>query len=184
MSSTRWDVDTSHSDVSFTVRHMVVTKARGRFTKWNGVIDFDEADPTRSKVDVRIDAASIDTGHADRDAHLRSADFFDVENHPHLTFKSTGIERVEGDRYRIAGDLTLRGVTRPVVLDAEMGGLAVDPWGSRRAGFSARTQVNRKDFGLTWNQALETGGVLVGEKVDIALEVEAVRPLAKADSAA
>jgi polyisoprenoid-binding protein YceI len=184
MSSTRWDIDTSHSDVSFTVRHMVVTKTRGRFTRWSGVVDFDEADPTRSRVEVQIEAASIDTGHADRDAHLRSADFFDAENHPYLTFKSTGIERGEGERYRIAGDLTMRGVTRPVVLEAELGGVAADPWGARRAGFSAHTQVNRKDFGLTWNQPLETGGLLVGEKVDIALEVEAVQPVAKADNAA
>jgi polyisoprenoid-binding protein YceI len=182
--SSRWEIDPSHSDVNFTVRHMVVTKARGRFTRWNGAIELDEADPMRSSVEVRIEAASIDTGHAERDGHLRSADFFDAENHPQITFKSTGIERVDDERYRIEGDLTMRGVTRRVVLDAEMGGTAADPWGSRRAGFSAHTRVNRKDFGLTWNQALETGGLLVGETVDIGLEVEAVQPIAKADTAA
>ena len=183
-SSSQWEIDTSHSDVQFTVRHMVVTKARGRFTRWTGTIDLEESDLTKSSVNVRIEAASIDTGHADRDAHLRSADFLDVANHAHLEFHSTAIERVDEERYRIHGDLTIRGVTRQVTLEAELGGIKADPWGSQRAGFSARTRVNRRDFGLVWNQALEAGGLLVGEQVDIELEVEAVRPLAKADTTA
>jgi len=182
--ATHWDIDPSHSDVQFTVRHMVVTKTRGRFTRWAGTIDLDEADPTRSSVSVRIEADSIDTGHADRDAHLRSADFLDVASHPTLEFRSTGIERLGDERHRIHGELTIRGVTRPVTLDAELGGIKADPWGSQRAGFSARTKIDRRDFGLTWNQALEAGGLLVGEKVDIELEVEAVRPLQKADTPA
>jgi polyisoprenoid-binding protein YceI len=182
--SNRWEIDTSHSDVQFTVRHMVVTKARGRFTRWAGSVDFDENDLTRSSVTVRIDADSIDTGHADRDAHLRSPDFLDAESHPRLEFRSTGIDRVDVERYRIHGDLTIRGVTRRVTLDAELGGIKADPWGAQRAGFSARTKIDRRDFGLTWNQALEAGGLLVGEKVDIELEVEAVRPLRQAGASA
>jgi polyisoprenoid-binding protein YceI len=178
--ASRWEIDTSHSAVQFTVRHMVVTKARGRFTRWAGTITLHEADPTRSSVEVRIEADSIDTGHADRDAHLRSADFLDAARHPELAFRSTGIEKVDGEHYRIHGELTIRGVTRAVTLEAEMGGIQADPWGSQRAGFSARTRIDRRDFGLVWNQALETGGLLVGEKVDIELEVEAVRALGQA----
>ena len=183
-STRQWEIDTSHSDVQFTVRHMVVTKARGRFTRWAGNIELDEGDLTRSKVEVRIEADSIDTGHADRDVHLRSADFLDVASHPRLEFRSTDIERVDDERYRIHGDLTIRGLTRKVTLDTELGGIKADPWGSQRAGFSARTKIDRRDFGLTWNQALEAGGLLVGEKVDIELEIEAVRPLQKADTSA
>ena len=182
--SHRWEIDTTHSDVQFTVRHMVVTKVRGRFTRWAGSIELDEKDLARSSVKVRIEAGSIETGLADRDAHLRSADFLDVARYPHLEFRSTGIERVDEERYRIHGDLNIRGVTHPVTLEAEMGGIKADPWGSLRAGFSARTRIDRRDFGLTWNQVLEAGGLLVGEKVDIELEVEAVRPVQKADTSA
>jgi polyisoprenoid-binding protein YceI len=159
---------------------MVVTKVRGRFTRWAGSIELDEQDPTRSSVKVKIEAGSIDTGLADRDAHLRSPEFLDVANHPQLEFESTAIERLDEERYRIHGNLTIRGVTRRVVLEAEVGGIKADPWGSLRAGFSARTRIDRRDFGLTWNQVLEAGGLLVGEKVDIELEVEAVRPVQKA----
>jgi polyisoprenoid-binding protein YceI len=180
----RWEIDTSHSDVQFTVRHMVVTKVRGRFTRWAGAIELNEDDLGRSSVTVSIEADSIDTGHADRDAHLRSADFLDVASHPRLEFRSTAIERVDEERYRIHGDLTIRGVTRKVTLDTELGGIQADPWGARRAGFSARTKIDRRDFGLTWNQALEAGGLLVGEKVDIELEIEAVRPVQQASTSA
>ena len=131
-----------------------------------------------------VEPSEIDTGHADRDAHLRSADFLDVAHHPRLEFRSTRIDRVDEERYRIHGDLTIRGVTRTVTLDTELGGIKADPWGSRRAGFSARTKIDRRDFGLTWNQALEAGGLLVGEKVDIELEVEAVRPVQQASTSA
>ena len=173
--SSHWEIDTSHSDVQFTVRHMVVTKARGRFTRWAGSVDLDEKDLTRSLVTVRIDADSIDTGHADRDAHLRSPDFLDAASHPQLEFRSTGIDRVDVERYRIHGDLTIRGVTRRVTLDAELGGIKADPWGAQRAGFSARTKIDRRDFGLVWNVGLETGGVLVGHEIKIHLEAQAVK---------
>ena len=173
----RWDIDVGHSAIHFWVRHMVISKVHGRFARWSGALELDLADPTRSSVDVRIDAASIDTQVADRDAHLRSADFLDVANHPELTFRSTRIEKA-GEGYRVVGSLTLHGVTREVVLDAEFSGTGKDPWGNERAGFSARTVLDRKEYGLAWNAALETGGLLVGEKVEITLEVEAVRKTA------
>lgn len=173
----RWDIDVGHSAIHFWVRHMVISKVHGRFARWSGALELDLADPTRSSVDVRIDAASIDTQVADRDAHLRSADFLDVANHPELTFRSTRIEKA-GEGYRVVGNLTLHGVTREVVLDAEFSGTGKDPWGNERAGFSARTVLDRKEYGLAWNAALETGGLLVGEKVEITLEVEAVRKAA------
>lgn len=173
----RWDIDLGHSAIHFWVRHMVISKVHGRFARWSGALELDLADPTRSSVEVRIDAASIDTQVADRDAHLRSADFLDVANHPELTFRSTRIEKA-GEGYRVVGSLTLHGVTREVVLDAEFSGTGKDPWGNERAGFSARTVLDRKEYGLAWNAALETGGLLVGEKVEITLEVEAVRKTA------
>jgi polyisoprenoid-binding protein YceI len=171
---TTWNIDPSHSGVHFTVRHMVVSKVRGSFDRWQGAIDFDPQNPAASKVTVRIDAASIDTREEKRDAHLRSADFFDVEHHPALTFESKKVEKLDGNEYRVTGDLTLRGVTREVVLDAEYLGTGKDPRGNQRLGFSAQTSINRKDFGLSWNQVLEAGGVLVGEKIEIALDVQAV----------
>jgi polyisoprenoid-binding protein YceI len=152
----------------------MISKVRGSFDKWTGTFQYDESDPTSTQIDVRIEAASINTKEDKRDAHLRSPDFFDVESHPELRFKST-LVRQDGDDYVVAGELTIRGVTRAVELTVERLGSGRDPWGGERAGFSAKTSINRKDFGLTWNQALETGGVLVGEKVEITLDVEAVR---------
>lgn len=175
--TTRWDIDTTHSAITFQVRHMVIAKVHGRFARWTGAVELDPADLSRSSVEVRIEAASIDTQVADRDAHLRSADFLDVEKHPEITFRSTRVEQGAGG-LRVVGDLTIRGVTREVVLDTEYAGTAKDPWGNERAGFSARTTIDRKAFGLTWNAALETGGVLVGEKVEIVLEVEAIKKAA------
>src|SRR6188768_771395 len=172
---TTWNIDTSHSGIHFSVRHMVIAKVRGAFDRFSGVVELDEANPEASKVSVRIEAASIDTREEKRDAHLRSADFFDVEKYPELTFTSTKIEKLGGDDYRVTGDLTIHGVTKEVVLDAESLGAGKDPWGNDRIAFSAKTAVNRKDFGLTWNQALETGGVLVGEKIEISLDVQAVK---------
>lgn len=177
MTTARWDIDVGHSAIHFYVRHMVISKVHGRFARWSGALELDTADLTRSSVDVRIEAASIDTQVADRDAHLRSADFLDVEKHPELSFRSRRIEKA-GDRYRVAGELTLHGVTREVVLDAEFAGTGKDPWGNERAGFSAKASVDRRDFGLVWNAALEAGGVLVGEKVEIAIELEAVKKVA------
>jgi polyisoprenoid-binding protein YceI len=177
MATQRWNIDSSHSGVHFTVRHLVISKVRGSFGKYQGTIDFDAENPAASKVAVRIDAASIDTREEKRDAHLRSPDFFDVEKFPELTFTSTKVEK-SGDDYRVSGELTIHGVTQPVVLEAEFLGNGKDPWGNERIGFAAKTTVNRKDFGLSWNQALETGGVLVGEKIEIALDVQAVKAAA------
>jgi polyisoprenoid-binding protein YceI len=170
-----WNLDLAHSGVHFSVRHMVIAKVRGRFAKFGGKAAIDEHDFTRSSVEATIDAASIDTGIADRDTHLRSGDFFDVERFPALTFKSTGIEKLGDTRYRVTGDLTIRDATREVALDVEYGGIGKDPWGNVRAGFTAKASLDRKDFGLGWNQVLEAGGVLVGERVEIEIEIEAVR---------
>jgi polyisoprenoid-binding protein YceI len=179
----RWDIDVAHSAIHFHVRHMLISKVHGRFAKWAGAIHLDPQDLTRSSVEVTIDAASIDTQVADRDAHLRSADFLDVAKYPQLTFRSKRIEAA-GDGYRVTGDLELHGVTREVVLEAEFAGTGKDPWGNERAGFSAKAALDRRDFGLVWNAALETGGVLVGEKVEIAIELEAVKKVAVATVAA
>jgi polyisoprenoid-binding protein YceI len=165
-------IDASHSNVDFTVRHLMISKVRGRFATVAGTIEL-APDNRPSKVDVRIDAASIDTREPQRDAHLRSADFFDVEKYPELSFTSS---RVEGtaDDFKLYGNLTIHGVTREVALVGEFGGRVTDPWGGERVSFSAVTKINRKDFGLTWNQALETGGVVVSDEVNINLEVEAL----------
>jgi polyisoprenoid-binding protein YceI len=175
MALATWNVDPSHSSLGFTVRHMVVSKTRGRFTRWSGQIRFDPDDVTASSVEVTIDPASIDTADAQRDEHLRSADFLDVARFPTAAFRSSKVEDLGGDRYRIAGELTVHGATRPVVLEATYDGSGKDPWGGERAGFSATVTVDRKDFGLEWNKALETGGLLVGEKVELTLEIEAVK---------
>ena len=174
-SHTPWDVDLVHSNLGFTVRHLVISKVHGRFARWAGNITLDEARPERSQVEVRVDAASIDTHEPQRDAHLRSADFFDTDKHPEITFQSTRIEKTGEDRHRMTGDLTIAGVTRPVLLEVETLGRTKDPWGGERLGFSAKTTIDRRDFGLVWNQALETGGVVVGEKVEIGIEIEAVK---------
>jgi polyisoprenoid-binding protein YceI len=179
----RWNIDTSHSGVGFTVRHMVISKVRGAFERWQGVIDFDEQNPAASKVSVTIEAGSIDTREAKRDAHLRSADFFDVEQYPEIRFDSTRVEKGDEGQYVVTGDLTIRGVTREVQLEAEYLGGGKDPWGTQRIGFSAKTAINRKDFGLNWNQVLEAGGVLVGEKIEIALDVQAVKAQAAEQAA-
>lgn len=175
MNTNTWKIDTTHSGISFSVRHMVFAKVRGRFATWQGSIQLDPANLVDSSVTVDIDATSIDTGVTERDNHLRSADFLDVERFPKLRFKSTRIEKVSGERYRIHGELTIRDITREVVLDAEYGGQAKDPWGSVRAAVTATTSLDRTDFGLTWNQVLEAGGVLVAERIDIELEVQAVQ---------
>lgn len=170
-----WGIDLVHSSVGFTVRHLVVSKVRGKFTRWRGSILMDEHDLTRTQVDVTIEPASVDTGVEQRDNHLRSADFFDVEEYPTMTFKSTRVEKAKGGSLSLYGSLTLHGVTRPVTLEVEFAGSQKDPWGGLRVGFSARTSLDRREFGLTYNQLLETGGVVVGEKVDIDIEVEAVQ---------
>ena len=175
MTTQTWQIDSAHSGIHFSVRHLVIAKVRGQFSRWTGSLEVPEGDFGRARVTATIDASSIDTGVADRDAHLRSADFFDVETYPEVTFVSRRVEPAGGDRLRPVGDLTLRGVTREVTLDVESAGIAKDPWGNVRAGFQAKTAIDRKEFGLTWNQALETGGVMVGDKVELEIEVEAVR---------
>lgn len=178
MTLQRWEIDSSHSGVHFSARHMVVAKVRGQFARWSGTVLAQDGDLARGQVNVVIDAASIDTGVADRDAHLRSADFFDVEQYPEITFASTRVVELGENQYRVFGDLTIRGVTREVELEVEYAGTAQDPWGNERAGFSASTSIDRKDFGLTWNKVLEAGGVMVGDRINIELEVEAVKQTA------
>lgn len=172
---TTWQIDPAHTDVSFSVKHLMISTVRGRFAGVKGAIVLDEADPTKSSVEVEIDTATIDTRVAQRDAHLRSADFFETDTHPTMTFRSRRVERVGGNRYRIVGDLTIRATTRDVVLDATDEGRGRDPWGGDRLAFSATTTIDRSDFGLTWNQALETGGVLVGNTIKISIDVQAVK---------
>ena len=178
MTTTNWNIDATHSGINFSIRHMVVSKVRGRFARYTGTVDLDETDLTRSVVEATIDASSIETGTPQRDAHLRSPDFFDVEKYPELRFRSRRIEQLGTARYRLVGDLTIRDVTREVSLDVEYGGRAKDPWGNERIGFIATTSLDRKDFGLRWNQVLEAGGVLVGDRVDVELEVQAVKATA------
>lgn len=175
MALENWNYDLSHSSITFMVRHLMVSKVYGTFGKWEGTLAFDEKNPAASKAQVTIQTASVDTKEEKRDAHLKSADFFDVEKLPTMSFVSTGVDHVEGNTFHVKGDLTIHGVTKPVVLEAEFLGRAKDPWGGERAGFSAKTSINRKDFGLGWNVALEAGGVLVGEKVEITIEAEAVK---------
>lgn len=172
---TNWSIDPAHSHVEFAVRHLMISTVRGRFTEVSGSIRADDANPANAEVDITINVASVDTREQQRDAHLRSADFFDVENFPTMTFKSRRIADVKGDRFRVVGDLTIRGVTREVILDVASEGRGKDPWGGERAGFSATATIKRSDFGLTWNQLLETGGVAVGDDVKISIDVEVVK---------
>jgi polyisoprenoid-binding protein YceI len=178
MASQSWNIDTTHSGINFSVRHMVIARVRGAFRRFSGAIALDAQDVTASSVSVSIEAASVDTGVEQRDGHLRSADFFDVEKYPALTFQSTKVEK-GGSGLRVTGDLTIRDVTRQVVLDVEQLGTGKDPWGNLRVAFAARGSLDRRDFGLTWNQALEAGGVLVGERIELELEVQAVQAQAE-----
>ncbi|MEW6154512.1 MAG: YceI family protein [Actinomycetota bacterium] len=170
-----YTIDPAHSRIGFVARHAMVTKVRGSFNEFEGKGYFDAEDPSRSSLELTIKAASIDTRNADRDNHLRSNDFFDMERHPHITFAATSVEPLAGEAYRVTGDLTIKGVTRPVTLDLEYTGAAVDPYGNQRVGLEGRTTVNRKDWGVNWNAALDAGGVLVSEKVTLEFEVSAVR---------
>jgi polyisoprenoid-binding protein YceI len=167
-----WTIDPVHSEIGFTVRHMMVSKVRGKFTEFSG--DIVTADnPLDSSGTATIDLSSIDTGNADRDNHIRSADFFDVDSHKTMTFRSTGI-RPDGDDYYLDGELTLRGIAKPITLRVELGGFGPDPFGGTRTGFTATGELKRSDFGVDFNAVLETGGVVVGDKVQIVLEIEAV----------
>jgi polyisoprenoid-binding protein YceI len=169
-----WKVDASHSNVEFAVRHLMISTVKGRFTEVTGLVTADPEAPSTGQVDISIGTASIDTREAQRDAHLRSADFFDVESFPAMTFRGTAAEG-KGDRFTVVGDLTIRGVSKPVVLDVISEGRGNDPWGGERAGFSATTKIKRSDFGLTWNQVLEAGGVAVSDEVKISLDIELVK---------
>lgn len=175
MSTERWQIDSSHSGIRFSVRHLVIARVRGQFTRWSGELLVPDADFNRAQVSAIVDATSIDTGVADRDAHLRSADFFDVATYPEITFTTVRVEPAADGRSRLVGNLTIKGVTREVFLDVEHAGTVRDPWGNERAAFSATASVDRRDFGLTWNQVLETGGVVVGDRIDIEIDVEAVK---------
>ena len=174
--TTTWNLDPAHSTAEFKVKHMMITNAKGQFTGLTGALTLDEGDIANSKVEAAIDASTVNTREPQRDAHLRSADFFDVEKYPSLQFRSTGVKRTGEDEVAATGELTIHGVTREVVFKVEgPTPPAKDPWGSTRIGLSAVTKINRKDFGLTWNAALETGGILVGEEVTITLDVEFVK---------
>jgi polyisoprenoid-binding protein YceI len=171
----QWNFDKAHTNVEFVVRHMMVSNVRGSFGEYDGIINFDPANPAASSVEVTIQTASINTGVADRDNHLRSADFFDAATYPTITFKSTAVQVVDDNNVKLTGDLTMHGVTKPVTLDVEYLGQGNSPFGDVRAGFEASTKINREDFGLGWNVALEAGGVLVGKEIKIQLAVEAVK---------
>lgn len=182
-----WTIDTAHSRIEFLVRHMMISKVRGTFDDFGGTIALDEHNPENTKVDVQIKAESINTRMGPRDNHLRSADFLDAENHPEITFRSTRVERTGEQEARLYGELTIREITRPVVLDVEYNGLAKSPWGQVSAGFYAHGKINRRDWNLEWNQALETGGMLVGDEIEVTIEVELIRqeePVAENASAA
>ncbi|MEK6267166.1 MAG: YceI family protein [Planococcus sp. (in: firmicutes)] len=168
----KWTVDTAHSEIGFSVKHMMISKVRGTFTSYEATIEANEEDLQGALIDFKIDVASISTKNNDRDAHLRSADFFDAEQFPHIAFKANEIVK-KGDEYTMTGDLTMKDVTRPVTFDVEYNGKGTNPWGVEVVAYNVDGKVNRKDFGLTWNQALETGGVMVGEDIKIHLEVQA-----------
>ena len=172
---TTWAIDPAHSNVEFSVRHLMITTVKGRFTEVEGTVVLDEADPAASTAAITVNVASIDTREPQRDAHLRSADFFDADTHPTLTFRSSAVRDVTPDGFTLLGALTIHGVTREVTLDVVHEGRAKDPWGGERAGYAATTRIKRSDFGLTWNQLLETGGVAVGDDVKISIDVELVK---------
>lgn len=172
-----WTLDPAHTQVEFSAKHMMFTTVRGVMTVESGTLVIDEENPDNSRVDVEIDARSIDTASGDRDTHLRSEEFLDVENHPKVTFRSKRVEGAHaeaGDEFRVIGDLTIRGTTKEVTLKARFEGTGADPWGGTRAGFSAETKIDRREWGLKWNQALEAGGVLVGNEVKVSIQAQAV----------
>lgn len=169
-----WQIDPAHAHVEFAVKHLMISTVKGRFADLEGIVTVQDGDAATAQIDVSIAAESIDTRVDKRDEHLRSVDFLDAQRFPSLRFRSTEVERVGDDELRVKGDLTIRGVTRQVVLRVEEQGRVRDPWGGERAGFTAATRINRKDFGLTWNQTLETGGVLVGDEVRVSIDAELV----------
>ena len=179
-----WSLDSAHTQIQFTVRHMMISKVRGEFQKVTGSVNLDEANPANTTVDIQIDTASVNTREAQRDGHLKSPDFFNSEVYPYITFKSTKVEVSGQNKAVLTGDLTIRDVTREVKLDVEFSGMAKSPWGTTSAGFTARGSLNREDFGLVWNVALETGGFLVGKDIEINIETELVKAPEGAPAAA
>jgi polyisoprenoid-binding protein YceI len=173
--TTQWQVDATHSSIDFAVKHMMIANVRGTFHKFDANIVADANDLTTADVKFTIDVTSIDTRNKDRDAHLLSADFFDAEKYPTITFQSTEIQKTGDGEYLLTGDLSMHGVTRPVKFQVTLEGFGKDPWGNERAGFSAQTTINRKDFGLNWNAVLETGGVLVSDEVKVSVQLEAIK---------
>lgn len=179
-----WNIDAAHSQVTFSVRHMMIATVKGQFNVLSGQLNIDEANPANSWVEAEVDASSIDTRDDKRDAHLRSPDFFDVATYPMITFKSTKVEHVGGSDYKVTGDLTIHGITRPVTFNAEYHGQLKDIYGMQRAAFTGKITINRKDFGLNWNVALETGGWLVSDNVSIEIDLAAVQQVAVQQEAA
>ncbi|VAW31263.1 hypothetical protein MNBD_CHLOROFLEXI01-3933 [hydrothermal vent metagenome] len=177
-----WQIDQSHSNIYFTARHMMISKVRGRFETFSGSVNFDEANPINTSVNIEVDLASLNTREEQRDEHLKSPDFFDVENHPTMRFVSSRVEQVDEQNGRLYGNLTIKGISKEIVLDVAYAGTAKSPWGGVSAGFSARGVINRKEWGLTYNQVLETGGVLIGEKINIEIELELAQ-VAEAETA-
>jgi polyisoprenoid-binding protein YceI len=175
MPKTKWAIDTAHSSVDFSLRYMMIANVKGAFHNFNATIEADPTDLTTATIEFTIETSSVDTRNKDRDGHLVSADFFDVENYPTMTFRATNIEKTDDSEYNVTGDLTLHGVTKPETFAVTFEGQGKDPWGNEKAGFSATGTVNRSDYGLTWNAALETGGVLVGDKVKINLQIQAAK---------
>lgn len=172
---TKWTLDPSHSELAFKVRHMMITNVKGEFKKFDAAIETHGGDLSKSTIDVRIDATSISTNHDQRDGHLKSADFFDTENYPTLSFRGTSFRKIHEDEYKLTGILEIKGVKKEIELKVEFGGVSKDPWGNKKIGFSIQGKINRKDFGLNWNAALETGGVLVSEDVNISAEVQFIK---------
>ena len=170
-----WQLDKAHSSIEFSVRHMMISTVRGRFEEFEGTFDVNESNPAQSHLSVEIQVASINTREAQRDGHLKSPDFFEVDKYPTMRFTSTRVEKVNDQKVRLVGDLTIKGVTKAVALDVVYAGQAQSPWGTVSAGFTASTKISRKDWGLTWNQTLETGGVLVGDEITINIELELVK---------
>ncbi len=184
VSTTTWTLDPSHSSVEFSAKHMMISTVRGRMGVVNGEIIVDDQNPANSSIQLTVGIAGLTTSDEKRDGHLRSGDFFDAENHPEATFKSTRIEPLSENKFRVTGDLTIRGTTKSITLDVERDGEAVSPWGMEVAAFSSAITLNRKDFGLNWNVALEAGGVLVSENVKLEITIEAIKQVATADNAA
>ncbi|GJM40371.1 MAG: polyisoprenoid-binding protein [Ardenticatenaceae bacterium] len=170
-----WQIDTSHSHVYFTARHMMISKVRGSFENFSGTVNFDEETPPNTTVNIEVELASVNTRDEKRDGHLKSPDFFDVANFPTMKFVSNRVEQIDANNGRLYGQLTIKDITKEIVLDVEYAGTAKSPWGTESAGFSARGKLNRKEWGLNWNQALETGGVLVGDTINIEIELELIK---------